>query len=79
MLAKRVSKLPEGPAWSYECKLDGWRVEAIKDASGVRLFSRRGKSLTASFESVAECVRKIKARTAILDGELVAVDQRGRG
>jgi ATP-dependent DNA ligase len=34
MLAKRVSKLPEGPDWSYECKLDGWRVEAIKNADG---------------------------------------------
>ncbi len=31
MLAKRVPKLPDGPAWSYELKFDGYRMEALKD------------------------------------------------
>ena len=41
MLARLVRTLPEGPEWEYELKLDGYRLEAIKDADKVRLYSRR--------------------------------------
>ncbi len=30
MLAKRVPTLPEGPAWAYEVKFDGYRMQALK-------------------------------------------------
>jgi hypothetical protein len=36
MLAKLVRTLPEGPEWEYELKLDGYRLEAIKDGDKVR-------------------------------------------
>ena len=35
-----VSKLPEGPEWTYELKLDGYRLEAVRgEKSGLRLYS----------------------------------------
>ena len=36
-----VSKLPEGPEWSYELKLDGYRLEAVRGTKEVTLYSRR--------------------------------------
>ena len=51
MLARLVRTLPEGPEWEYELKLDGYRIEAIKDGDTVRLYSRRGNDFTRKFES----------------------------
>ncbi len=78
MLAKRVPALPEGPQWSYELKFDGYRMEALKDGSAVRLLSRNGADYTARFRQVAEAVAKLKPSTLILDGEIVVVDQPGK-
>jgi len=77
MLAKLVRALPEGPGWSLEVKFDGYRIEAIKNGSEVRLFSRRGNDFTKRFAKIAEAVSKINATSAVLDGEVVAVDSCG--
>jgi bifunctional non-homologous end joining protein LigD len=42
MLAVAVTKLPEGAAWSYELKFDGYRAIGVKASGQVRLFSRNG-------------------------------------
>ena len=78
MLATLVRALPEGPEWEYELKLDGYRLQAIKDGDKVRLYSRRGNDFTKKFARIATNVAKIKASNFILDGEAVAVDQRGK-
>jgi DNA ligase D-like protein (predicted ligase) len=78
MLGKLVRTLPEGPGWSFEAKFDGYRIEAIKSGSEVRLQSRRDSDLTKRFASVARAVSKINATTAVLDGEVVAVDSSGQ-
>ena len=36
-----VSKLPEGAEWTYEIKLDGYRLEAVRNTKEVTLYSRR--------------------------------------
>lgn len=41
-----VNRLPEGPEWSYEVKLDGYRAQAIHGAR-LRLLSRRGKDFSS--------------------------------
>src|SRR5258708_327359 len=78
MLATRVTSLPAGPAWQYEVKWDGYRIVAIKTASTVQLFSRGGSNFTDRFKSVTKAVASIHAQTAVLDGEVVAIDSRGQ-
>jgi DNA ligase D-like protein (predicted ligase) len=78
MLATLVRILPDGPQWEYELKLDGYRLQAIKDGDKVRLYSRRGNDFTRKFARIAANVSKIKESSVILDGEAVAVDETGR-
>ncbi|KAA6459577.1 hypothetical protein DYQ86_15770 [Acidobacteria bacterium AB60] len=73
-----VGKIPEGDPWVYELKLDGYRVQAIRDGAGVRLLSRRGKDLTKKYLFVSrDLLSAIKVGT-VLDGELVAFDNEGK-
>jgi bifunctional non-homologous end joining protein LigD len=78
MLARLVRALPEGPEWEYELKLDGYRLEAIKDGDKVRLYSRRGNDFTRKFARIAAAVSNIKAASFILDDEAAAVDAQGK-
>ena len=78
MLAKRVQLLPVGKQWEYEVKFDGYRIEAIKNGAKVRLLSRRGNDFTKRFAKVVEAVSKINADSVLIDGEVVAVDEKGR-
>ena len=67
-----VRDLPVGPGWSYEIKLDGYRVEAVREARRTTLYSRRRNVLNEKFPYIAAALAKLPAGT-ILDGELVAV------
>src|SRR4051794_22564447 len=71
-----VKKLPTGAQWTYEIKLDGFRVEAVRSEDRVTLYSKQGKLLTAQFMQVALELEKLPPETA-LDGELVALDENG--
>ncbi len=77
MMARLVTEPPPGE-WGYEIKFDGYRALAVKDASGVRLFSRNQKNLGDKFPEVVEALAALATRAAILDGELVALDPTGR-
>jgi bifunctional non-homologous end joining protein LigD len=78
MLAKLVSELPQGPQWQCEMKWVGCRVQVIKQGMTVRVLSRRGKDFTKRFAPVAPAAAKLKVEEGLLDGEVVAVDERGR-
>jgi bifunctional non-homologous end joining protein LigD len=67
-----VKVLPEGPGWSYEIKLDGYRVEAVHSGKQTTLYSRRRNVLNEKFPYIAAALAKLPAST-ILDGELVAI------
>jgi bifunctional non-homologous end joining protein LigD len=71
-----VRDLPEGRAWTYEAKLDGYRCLAAKDGK-VTLWSRRGTLFTVRFADVANACEKLPVDT-VLDGEVVAIDENGR-
>jgi bifunctional non-homologous end joining protein LigD len=77
MKAKLVERPPVGD-WVYEIKLDGFRALAIKNGGEVHLFSRNEKELGGKFPEVARAVAKIKAKDAIIDGEIVALEETGR-
>jgi DNA ligase D-like protein (predicted ligase) len=72
-----VTKLPDGPQWSYEIKLDGFRLEALKNAGETTLYSRRGNVLNSKFQYIADALKKLPDST-ILDGEVVALDAENR-
>ena len=78
MQARIVTKLPEGDRWLYEVKWDGYRAIAIKNGERVEIRSRNDKDLTTAYPSAAAAVRQLKAQTAVIDGEIVAVDSSGR-
>jgi ATP-dependent DNA ligase len=72
-----VWKLPEGPQWFWEIKLDGYRALALRSGSDVRLFSRRRKSLNRQSPYIVEALADLPAGT-VLDGEVVAIHHSGR-
>jgi len=78
MKALLAEDLPKGPQWIYEIKFDGIRALAIKSKARVSLTSRTAKDLTEKYSDIALALRKLSAKRAVLDGEIVAVDQQGR-
>jgi bifunctional non-homologous end joining protein LigD len=76
-LATLVSRAPGGSEWIHEVKFDGYRILAHASDGNVRLISRNGKDWTDRFSDIAAAVRKLKLESAVLDGEVVALDDRG--
>jgi ATP-dependent DNA ligase len=72
-----VEKIPEGDNWTYELKLDGYRLQAVKAGGKVIFYSRRGIDLTKRFEHVAKALASLPEET-VIDGELVALDEEGK-
>lgn len=69
---------PIGPEWGHEIKWDGWRLQIHKAAADVRLYTRRERDVSDRFPAILAAVRRLKARSLILDGELVATGADGR-
>jgi bifunctional non-homologous end joining protein LigD len=78
MMAKLTDKLPEGENWTYEVKWDGYRALLLKDHNNVQLRSRNDNDLTATYPTIATAAQKLRAEDALLDGEIVALDPKGR-
>jgi DNA ligase D-like protein (predicted ligase) len=78
MTATVVSTLPDGDRWLFELKLDGYRALIIKNDDRVRILSRNEKDHTAAYPGVVAAGRRLEARSAVVDGEIVAVDASGR-
>ncbi len=78
MLATLVAAPFDDPEWLFEVKWDGFRVEAVVDGAEVRLFTRGGKDAAASyFGPFLAPATWIDARSAVVDGEVVALDAAG--
>jgi len=78
MMAKIEEDPFDSPDWIFEVKLDGYRGIAVFDAAGKpHLWSRNGLPLEKKFPAVAKALSKLKLRSTILDGEVVAVDENG--
>jgi len=73
MLLQRNVSLPEGPEWSYEVKLDGYRALAIKTNGGVLLRSRNNKDFNSKYPVVVRALGTLPDDT-VIDGEIVALD-----
>jgi ATP-dependent DNA ligase len=71
MEALPATDLPEGKEWQYEPKWDGFRCLAFRDGEKVDLQSKSGKPLTRYFPELAAALLELKAKTFVLDGEIV--------
>lgn len=78
MLATLADKPFDDPDWLFEIKWDGYRALAYVEGTNLRLVSRNQNDLTAEYPELAGIPEHVKARTAILDGEIVALDEQGR-
>ncbi|MEA3213109.1 MAG: bifunctional non-ous end joining protein LigD [Chthoniobacter sp.] len=78
MMAKLAAKPPTAGDWSYELKFDGYRALAMKTGAQVQLWSRNEKDFAGRYPEIAEAVAALSVRSAILDGEIVALDDAGR-
>ena len=79
MLAKLAADLPaDDAAWAYEMKWDGIRAVAYVERDAVRLLTRNQNPLTQRFPELQGLANALGGREAILDGEIVAFDERGR-
>ncbi len=64
--------------WAYEIKWDGYRTLALVDNGRVRLQSSNRHEVTEQWPELASLAEGVNANRAILDGELVVVDDEGR-
>jgi bifunctional non-homologous end joining protein LigD len=79
MLATLGSAVPPGPAWVHELKWDGFRVLARLEGGSVAMWSRNGLDATHRFPAVAAALPEaLGGRDAVVDGEVCALDERGR-
>jgi bifunctional non-homologous end joining protein LigD len=78
MLATSTDKPFDDPAWLFEIKWDGYRAVAFIKDGKVRLVSRNQNDLTAQYPELHSLPDFVKGETAILDGEIAALDEEGR-
>jgi len=78
MLATPVEKPFDSAEWLFEIKWDGYRAVAFVENGKVRLVSRNQNDLTGQYSELQDLSKLVKAKTAILDGEIAALDEQGR-
>jgi bifunctional non-homologous end joining protein LigD len=78
MKPRLVEEPPAHGDWLYELKFDGIRAVAVKGQSKVNLISRNGNELRSRFPEIAEAVKELPANECVIDGEVVALDEKGR-
>jgi len=76
-LATLVRAPPRGAGWIFEIKYDGYRALATKEGARVQLVSRKGL-VFGGLEAVRSAVAALRCKSAVLDGELCALDAEGR-
>ena len=72
-----VDEPPTGAGWIHEIKLDGFRMGVFIGARTVHIISRRGTDYTAHYPEIVAAARELTANSAVLDGEVVVLDEHG--
>ncbi|HZQ66991.1 MAG TPA: non-homologous end-joining DNA ligase [Terriglobales bacterium] len=78
MLAISTDKAFNDKEWLFEIKWDGYRAVSFIENGQVRLVSRNQNDLTAQFSELKSLPSQVRAARAVLDGEVVALDEEGR-
>src|SRR3954463_6083608 len=77
MALTSVDALPDHGEWLFEVKWDGYRCQALKRGKKVQLFSRNGHDFTTRFAQMARHIAELRCESALIDGEIVALDDQG--
>ncbi|HUS11180.1 MAG TPA: DNA polymerase ligase N-terminal domain-containing protein, partial [Pyrinomonadaceae bacterium] len=77
MLATLVEKPFDNDDWLFELKLDGIRALVLKDGPKLNMWTRNAKTLTNRFPALAKAFGELSADSAVLDGEIVVLDEQG--
>ncbi len=75
-LATLVDAMPAGADWVHEVKFDGYRALALVEGGKARMLTRTGLDWTAKFQVLADDLARLGVTSAILDGEIVALDDK---
>jgi len=78
MLAKPGAIPADERNWSYEIKWDGVRAICFSEPGRMRFVTRNGNDVTARYPELARLNRALSMHRAVLDGEVVALDEHGR-
>jgi bifunctional non-homologous end joining protein LigD len=76
-LATLVEAVPVGDEWVHEIKLDGYRLIARIEHGRARLLTRGEQDWTHRFSHIARALEALHIDNAMLDGEVVVLDERG--
>lgn len=76
-LATLTDAMPKGEKWVHEIKFDGYRTLAYIEKGAVTMYTRTGLDWTPKFASLAAQLAKLPVENAIIDGEVVAMDEKG--
>jgi bifunctional non-homologous end joining protein LigD len=77
MKPKLLDEPPAAGDWLYELKFDGIRLIAVKKGAKVNLISRNGNELAGRFANEASAVAALPIDDCVIDGEVVALDEKG--
>lgn len=78
MLATLVSEPPADHArYLHEVKYDGFRALAALTGGQVAMWTRNALDLTSRFPAVTRALREVAVKEAVIDGEIVAIDDAG--
>lgn len=77
MLSKRIEALPEGEAWIFEPKWDGFRALVFRDGSELLIQSRDAKPLNRYFPDLPAPLQSQLPERVVLDGEIVIAKESG--
>ena len=78
MRAQQSEKPFSDPGWLFEIKWDGERALAFLQDGHVELRARSGRNITSEYPELKTVIKQFNAREAILDGEIVVLDDDGR-
>ena len=77
-LATLTDALPRGDDWLFEMKFDGYRALTAAGGDRVEIYTRNGNDWTDRYPAIARAIAALDLKGALLDGEIVAIDDKGR-
>ncbi len=78
LLPTLVDQPPVGETWQHEIKHDGYRTQLALAVDRAQAFTRNGYDWSEKYRPILTAARQPDRLSAILDGEMIVQDERGR-